>query len=507
MTNAVIYARYSSESQTEQSIEGQIADCLAFAERNDYKIIGQYIDRAKTGLKDNRADFQRLMRDSASGAFSVVLVWKFDRFSRNMYQSAIYEHQLEQNNVRLVSAMEPVAEGAMGTITKGMLRVLAQYYSEDLREKVTRGMRVTAEKGKVNGGARPLGYKFSENGEYEIIPEEAAVVRFVFESYAEGVPLSAIAASLNEKGHRTTRGRAFNVGSFTTMLRNRRYTGVYIYDDVEIEGRIPAIISKELFERVQSRFAENAGKGGRGKAKVDYLLTGRIYCGKCGHLMGGESTVRRGERYSYYACSQKKKHRTCDKKNVPKDAVEDAVVLAVKDLLTDEYISKIVSAAAKQAREDTESVDVLNGMKAQLKETEKKVENMVSAIASGVNSASLRSELEKQEQIAEQLRGTVSAMQIMIDTIFDIDAATAFMHKFKGGDVNSPSFRKDVCSVFVNRVVVYDDHFDVYFNYRENDDPSPLVINVSDSPTNDSPSIPNSNIFIFSDAFMVRIWR
>ena len=120
---AVIYARYSSDNQREESIEGQIRENTAFAEKNGIVIVGHYIDRAVSAKTDNRPEFQRMIRDSAKKTFDVVIVWKLDRFSRNRYDSAKYKAALKKNNVRVVSATEAISEGAEGIILESVLRV------------------------------------------------------------------------------------------------------------------------------------------------------------------------------------------------------------------------------------------------------------------------------------------------------------------------------------------------------------------------------------------------
>ena len=136
----VIYARYSSDNQREESIEGQIRENTAFAEKNGIVIVGHYIDRAVSAKTDNRPEFQRMIRDSAKKTFDVVIVWKLDRFSRNRYDSAKYKAALKNNDVCVVFATEAISEGAEGIILESVLKGMAEYYSADLAEKVTRGL-------------------------------------------------------------------------------------------------------------------------------------------------------------------------------------------------------------------------------------------------------------------------------------------------------------------------------------------------------------------------------
>lgn len=118
---AVIYARYSSDSQTEQSIDGQLRVCEEYAKQNDILVLDTYIDRAMTGTNDNRPDFQRMIRDSAKRTFGYVLVYKFDRFSRNKYETAIHKKALKDNGVKVVSATEFVPDTPEGIIFESML--------------------------------------------------------------------------------------------------------------------------------------------------------------------------------------------------------------------------------------------------------------------------------------------------------------------------------------------------------------------------------------------------
>ena len=133
---AVIYARYSSDRQREESIEGQIRECREYAEKNGIQVVDTYIDRALSASKDTdkRLNFLRMIRDSGKHLFDVVLVWKLDRFARNRYDSAHFKSILKKNGVRVVSATEHITEGPEGIILEAMLEGMAEYYSAELSE-------------------------------------------------------------------------------------------------------------------------------------------------------------------------------------------------------------------------------------------------------------------------------------------------------------------------------------------------------------------------------------
>ena len=132
MKTAVVYARYSSDRQTEQSIEGQLRECYDYANRNDITIVATYIDRAMTGTNYNRADFQRMLKDAAKSNWDIVLVYKLDRFSRNKYETAIHKKTLKDYGIKLVSAKENIPETPEGIILESLLEGMAEYYSVDV---------------------------------------------------------------------------------------------------------------------------------------------------------------------------------------------------------------------------------------------------------------------------------------------------------------------------------------------------------------------------------------
>lgn len=155
----VIYARYSSDNQREESIEGQLRECKAFAEKNGIQIVGTCIDRALSAKTDNRPDFQRMIKDSGNGLLDTVIVWRLDRFARNRYDSAHYKSILRKNGAKVISATEMISDTAEGVLLEPLLEGMAEYYSADLAEKVIRGLTENALKCKYNGGTLPIGYR------------------------------------------------------------------------------------------------------------------------------------------------------------------------------------------------------------------------------------------------------------------------------------------------------------------------------------------------------------
>ena len=172
----VIYARYSSDSQREESIDGQLRECKEFAEKNGITILNSYIDRALTAKTDNRPEFQKMIKDSAKNLFDVIIVWKLDRFARNRYDSAHYKAVLRKNGVKVVSATEAISTDSTGILLESLLEGYAEFYSAELAEKVVRGMTDNALKCKFNGGSVPFGYMIDKEQHFQIDPSAAPIV-------------------------------------------------------------------------------------------------------------------------------------------------------------------------------------------------------------------------------------------------------------------------------------------------------------------------------------------
>ena len=251
MENVAIYARYSSHSQTEASIEGQLKVCHEYAERNNLKIVHEYIDRALSGTSDKRPEFQQMIKDSDHKMFDYVLVYQLDRFARDRYDSATYKHKLKKNGVRVISAKENISNDASGVLMESVLEGMAEYYSVELAQKIKRGMNLNAQKCKFNGGLMPYGYKKGENNDYVIDKEEAKIVKRIFETFVEKQNATLIANELNALGLKTTAGYPWDIDAVRRLLANEKYIGNYRYKEIFVKNGIPSIIDNETFSLAQ----------------------------------------------------------------------------------------------------------------------------------------------------------------------------------------------------------------------------------------------------------------
>ena len=277
MENAVIYARYSPGSkQNYQSIEGQLKECYAFAERSDLRVVREYVDEHLTGTNDKRTQFLQMIEDSKRKGFQYIIVYQLDRFARNRYDSATYKAKLKKSGVRVLSAKENITDDASGILIEGVLESMAEYYSAELSQKIKRGIAISASKCKFFGGKVPLGYKIDEKKDYVINEETAPIVRRMFEMLANGYNYAEIARYMNERGITTSRGGKWNKNSFNGIFSNRRYLGKYIFQGNEIDGGMPRIIDDALFEEVQRVLEKYAQAPSRGKALEEYLLSENV---------------------------------------------------------------------------------------------------------------------------------------------------------------------------------------------------------------------------------------
>ena len=463
---AVIYARYSSSSQREESIEAQLNVCNAYAERNGYVVIGSYADRAKTGTNDNRPELQRMIRDSKRKQFDVVLVYKLDRFARNRFDSATNKAKLKENGVRLVSATESFGDGDESIIIESVLEGYAEYYSKKLKERVIDGLNVNASKLLWNGGTVPIGYVVNEEQRLEKDPMTAPYVVEAFRKYDEGYTLTEIRDHLNNKGITNTRGTAITYGTIQHMLSNRRYIGEYSFRDVIVSDGIPAIVSQDLFDRVQEKLVKNKKAPARAKADEAYLLATKIYCGHCGTSMNGESgKSRNGTIHRYYKChAVKKKLNDCKKKSVKKEWIEDLVVKETMSMLMDDNaIEAIVSMLMRL--QDEENTD-LPMYEKQLKQTQVEIANIMAIFKRGAYSDSLQEELLKLEAQKKEIQIRIEEEKLEKPKIPE-DFMRFWLHRFRKLDVTKESHRQMLIDTFVNRIYVFDDKLLLTFNFKD----------------------------------------
>lgn len=448
--NAVIYARYSSAGQRDVSIEDQIQVNKKYAAEHDLTVLSVYADRAISGTTDRRPQFQKMVANSAKKLFQVVLVYKTDRFARNRFDSAIYKKKLKDNGVKVISVMEPIPEGAGGEILEAIYETMAETYSKSLSENINRGLMSNARKCMANT-MPPFGYAIDkETRKYILDPVTAPVAKRIFDMAATGQPLDKILTYVASMGYKKKYSWLYNV------LRNERYTGVYIYKDIRQEGGMPALISKEVFDKVRT-FSKRRQQNPQSKPHK-YMLSGKIFCGYCGSGMNGEDATNRwGKTYRYYACTGKKKHTSpgCPKHRIRSDYLEHEVVIALShELFTEDNIARLADGVVKL--QEAEQAPIVRALQDKLQDMERRITNLMRAIETAACEPVTDRITELQEQKKELLQ-QIDAEQLKSIPL-SREVVAGFIRQFAGGDTDDPDYAAGVINTFVTRVDVWDDY-------------------------------------------------
>ena len=466
--NAVIYARYSSHNQTEQSIEGQLRVCHEYAHREGYTVVGEYIDRAISGKTDDRPDFQRMIDDSRKNAFQYVLVYRLDRFTRNRYDSAIYKHKLKQNGVKVISAMENIGENPESVILEAVLEASAEYYSLELAQKIKRGMRESALKGQFCGGGIPLGYK-SAGGRLVLDESKAPFVKKAFEQYAAGVPKKEVIAGLNAAGLRNRDGKPYGNTALQVAFQSEKYIGILRWDDIVIEDACPALVDRETFDKVQERIKRNRREGGKNKAKMEYLLTGKAFCGYCGSAINGVSgRGRHGEMHYYYSCRGRRKGNKCRKQHEKKDFLEWYVVeQTVQYVLTPERMQIIAEGVVAEYNKEFNDGKIKE-LERQIAKLTRDIDKYTESILVLPKSAlpSIGEKIEAATMQKTDLEIDLSKLRITNKIRYTEAEIVAWLKLFCKGDLFDMDFRRRIIDTFINSVYLYDDRVIIFYNIR-----------------------------------------
>ncbi len=489
---AVIYARYSSNNQREESIDAQVRACKAYAESKGYNIIKIYTDSAMSATNDNRPEFQSMIADAKKKLFQFVIIHKLDRFSRDKYDAVTYKRELKISGVTLLSVTENIDGSPESMIFESLLEGLAQYYSANLAREVMKGLKENAYQCKHTGGFAALGYDVDPvTKKYVINEEEAKIIRIIFDMYSKDVGYNQILEYLNSMGYKTKFGNSFAKNSLNTILKNPKYIGTYIYNQkkekdatgkrnakikprdewIVIEGGIPAIIDKDTFNTVQLKIAHNADKGGRYKAKEIYLLSGLIYCGECGSSMYGNSRMcgRNKSKYTSYRCSSRQNHQGCKNKELRKEYLENFVLDELyNNLFSVSSIQKLSKMLAeyhnKQADNNREE---LNTATIELKNVITKIRSVIRLVSeTEISIDTVKEELKELEDKKLFLEKHIKELslydresKISEEMIINLINQSKDFVKTK----NLAECRHFI-NTYINKVLVYNDKVEVLFN-------------------------------------------
>ena len=497
--DAVIYARYSSHNQREVSIEQQIAECTKHAAALGLRIVGTYEDRAISGKTDNRPRFQQMMRDAEKGKFQAVVAWKSNRIGRNMLQAMVNEAKLDDYGVKVFYAEEDFDDTAAGRFALRNMMNVNQFYSENMAEDITRGLYDNANKCMANG-RQPLGYKRGADGKVMLDEPAAAVVREIFTRVAAGDLFVDIARDLNAKGIKTSKGAAWNKGSFQSICQNERYKGIYIYGNVRIVDGIPRIVSDELWYRVQEamRMKKNPVGTRHRVGAEDYLLTGKLRCGHCGSYMTGVSgTSRNGELHYYYTCQKRRTEHACNKKNVRRDVIEPAIAQAIKMYcLTDDVIEWMADQTVQYWEKHDNDLQI-EALEQQLAENKKATSNMLKAIEMGIITEATRSRMVELETENSKLTAQLSAAKRDVVKINREDLIDE-LHILRSKDIHDREVQAELFKDFLVAAYIYDDNrLKLVFSFMGKDNSVEIPLETGEDPP-DGEDSPDAKMFVLT---------
>ena len=475
--NAVIYPRFSSHGQNEQSIEGQIRICREFAESKGFNVVKIYPEKAKTGTNDNRPAFQQMIKDAATKTFQHIIVYKFDRFARSRRDSIMYKELLkEKYGIKVLSALEPITDDEGGEFYEMFLEWNDEKYSKRLSKRVRDGLDTSVANGLFCGGFLIYGYKIhkepitGKNDRYiktvVIDEEQAETVRYVFTEYVKGTEKKDIAAALNAQGKKYN-GKPFKGRTFDKWLSYEKYTGAFTFGGRECDNMYPAIIDKALFLKAQERLKRNKYFSGSNSAREPYLLTGKLYCGHCGEpMISGGGTSHTGATYYYYDC-KKMKQRLCDKKRENKNTLERHVTALTVDYLKDPKRVERIADDMVAHYEKRANGEGLKSIEVRIAKAKAEIEEMTTAFIEA-KSGSIRASIEKRvadcEILLDDLQTQQAGLELELGFRITKRDITAFIMELINSSEDDKDFQRIVIDNLVNSVYFSDGNIVVYFN-------------------------------------------
>lgn len=475
-SNAICYYRYSSDAQRDVSIVQQKDAAHEYAEHHGYHIIKEYDDPAYSGTRDDRPAFQLMLYEVEKLRPAYLILWKTDRLSRDRIDAVMAKKRLRECGVKIVYVAESIPDDDEATqiLMESIYEAMAASFIVSHRKNVVRGMTYNAENAFYNG-VKMLGYVGEVDHKYEIDQATAPTVRRIFKEYTEGVPMQKICDSLNNAGQKTVRGNRFTVNSLRNILVNRAYIGEYKFGKTLIPDGMPRLIDDETFQKAQAKLEANK-RGGKGAIKKlhpeieieDYWLTGKICCGLCGGTMQGVSgTSRSGNLYYYYSCINYRKH-TCTLKYQRKELMEKIVLYILDDLINDPALRIIIAEkcyAYHQAQNDDNGAYEAS-IRAQLKDVEGKLNNLVKAIEAGIFNSTTAERMNVLENQKSMLNDALLAEQNRKKCDLTLNTIVKFLSSLVG-DINNPDTRRRLLEFFIDKIYVYPDKMVLTFYYTD----------------------------------------
>jgi site-specific DNA recombinase len=487
---ALVYARFSSNNQNEGSITAQLRAIQEYSHKNGIIILHEYVDEALSGTTDNRPQFLQMIDDVTAGRYEVdlILVHKLDRFARNRYDSAIYRHELQKKNVRLIAVDQPLDDSPEGIILTSLLEGMAEYYSKNLSREVKKGMRENALQAKHRGGRPPLGYDVDrETMKYVVNPQEAEAVKLIFKMAVEFHSMMEISQELNRRGYRSKLGRPFPKHSIHDILENPKYAGNYVANrycgekEFTLAGEVPAIVDQQTWTEVQQIMESRKLVAPRKKSKngSDYILTGKMFCGECGAAYTGNFKIGgRGYKYKsyYYICVNKKQRKSCDNPNLIREQIENYVLDEIEAAFGAANAEKFADLIEKKYKEQAKSnAGEIDRLKKAINALSSRIENLFDAIETKtmptpVAGARLTELSVQKDTFESQLAGLEQSSTIPYTREQIIKFVT--LQQDALGKRDNLDECKKLINRYIERVTIFKDEIEIKFKIKNPPDPN-----------------------------------
>ena len=458
-TPAALYARVSSDRQdVDLSISAQLRALRDYADKNDYKVVREYVDEAESGRVMNRPEFRRMIDEAkkTKAPFNEILVWKFSRFTRKREHAVALKSMLRRQGVRVVSITEQAEDNPTGRLLEGIIESVDEFYSENLGQEVVRGMREAASRGFWVAPMAPYGYKRvkvldgpKERPTLEPNEDAALVVKRIFDLAESRKGMLKIVRILNDEGIASPRGKLWNKPTVHNILRNEAYLGTLVWGvdakdgapPVRVEDAFPAIVTKQEFRRITRSLRSKApARVNPRRASSPYLLSGLVKCEKCGKAL--TAAEAKSGKYSYYVCHSllKKGKGTCKTPRLNSKRFEKLMIDQIRaNILTESNIRDLVrlmdeemDGVAAEQRERLENIEAeLIEVRRRLDRVWHVIENSELDISDATSR--IREHRERQEKLeiaAEEARALLSERRAVLDNVDTIAAFAEDMSDF-----------------------------------------------------------------------------
>lgn len=484
---AVLYARYSSTNQRQESAMAQLRKAREYCESKGYVIIREYVDEAETGTTtENREAFLQMISDARCKEFGVVVFHKLDRSARDEYDYYHFKAQMKKHGVRIEYADQHIDDSPEGAMMEAFLVGMAAYYSRNLGREVKKGQKENALRAQHVGGLAPLGYDVDPSTKkYVVNPTEARAVQQIFQMRSEGAGYTKIILWLNNNGYKTKRGKTFGKNSIHEILRNKKYIGTYIYgrvpqgrndrvnnhaapsdEMIEIPNALPAIVSMDLWDKVQARLNADKHNGGAYTAKETYLLSGFIRCA-CGSSMSGTRVKAKGEIYAYYQCAaQHRKKAPCDVLRIRKEIAEAAVLNAMEDaLFSPKAIERLIDTVNMEMdRLLTNSAAEKADLAKKISAAKKKIENLLDLAENGEIDDLLRKRLKENQNIIYAATSRIDELDRAVKLYASGDMIRSMLSGLTTKE-KTPDEIRGLLEAFIGQITVSSEKLEITFKF------------------------------------------